>query len=92
MKVKDMDMKEVKKTQWELHTMARSGDYVGTTVDPQRRRGEHERDGKMGTMYYTKTENMRQAEDKLLEICNCSGNQQRRSNAQERPGYVYLIR
>ena len=86
-----MDMKEVK-TQQELHEMARSGDYVGTTVDPQRRRGEQKRDGKMGTMYYTKTENMRKAEDKLLKICNCPENQQRRSNAQEGPGYVYLIR
>ena len=90
-----MDMKEVK-TQRELHNKARPASvsqvyYVGTTVDPQRRRGEHERDGKRGTMYYTKTENMRQAEDKLLEICDCSGNQQRRSNAQEGPGYVYLI-
>ena len=86
-----MDMQEVQ-TQRELHTMAKSGDYSGTTVDPQRRRSEHERDGKRGTMYYTKTENMRQAENKLLEKCYCPGNQQRRSNAQEGPGYVYLIR
>ena len=86
-----MDRQKVD-TQQELHKMARSGYYTGTTVDPQRRQGEHKRDGKSGTMYYTKTENMRQAEDKLLEKCNCPGNQQRRSNAPEGPGYVYLIR
>ena len=83
---------KVVESQQELHKMARSGYYVGATVDPQRRRGEHERDGITGTMYYTKTENMRQAEDKLLKICNSPENQQRRSNAQEGLGYVYLIR
>ena len=45
---------------------------VGATNDIERRRGEHQRKGYSGTMYYCKTENMKKhAEDKLLNAYEC---------------------
>ena len=68
---------------------------VGATNDIERRRGEYQRKGYSGTMYYFKTENMKNAEDKLLNQCKssgvCPGNVQKKSNAQASPGYVYVI-
>ena len=71
--------------------MASIGIRTGITIDPKRRAGEYIRKGLRGTMYYCKTNNMRYAEDRLLKLCSCPENQQRKSNAQEDPGYVYLI-
>ena len=68
---------------------------VGATIDIERRRGEYEQNGYSGTMYYFKTENMKNAEDKLLNECKSSGvcprNVQKASNAKASPGYVYVI-
>lgn len=42
-------------------------------------------------MYYAQTDNMKESEDILL-VHNFPDNVQRTSNAEEKPGYVYLIR
>ena len=66
--------------------------YVGRTNDVDRRRGEHERDGRTGKFYYAETQNMKKAENKLISMCKtCPGNIQRSSNAPETSGFVYVI-
>ena len=87
-----MNLSEVK-SQKELHAIASTGSRTGITVDPHRRAGEYRREGWSTdcTMYYCKTSNMRYAENKLLSLCACPANKQRKSNASEDPGYVYLI-
>ena len=79
------------RTQEELYTFAHEVLYVGATIDPERRRGEHERERYNGKMYCAPTQNMELAENKLLEVCPCYANRQRRSNASPAPGYVYII-
>lgn len=65
---------------------------AGATTEPERRRGEYERDnGYTGTMYYAATQNMKKAEDRLLAVCPCAMNKQRTSNVQEEKGYVYIL-
>jgi len=64
---------------------------TGVTTDPERRKREYEYDGYAGTMYYAETQNMKRAEDRLLAICHCRENEQRKSNAKSEPGYVYVI-
>ena len=78
-------------TQEVLFSYAPRGQYAGITIDPERRRGEHEREGYNGIMYCASTQNMELAENKLLEACPCYGNRQRRSNASATQGYVYII-
>ena len=72
-----------------------NNERVGATTDIERRRGEYERSGYSGTMYYFKTANMNHAENILLNQCKSSGvcpmNVQGLSNAQASPGYVYVI-
>jgi hypothetical protein len=41
--------------------------YRGASVDIERRTDEHEREGSSGEVFYSHTQNMQQAEDKLLE-------------------------
>ena len=67
---------------------------VGATTDPERRRKEYQREGYRGTMICAKTQNMKKAENKLLEACRtCTANIQRSSNVvAEKPGYVYGIK
>ena len=83
---------EKKVTQKELSKLASKGDYTGRTIDPARRHKEHQRDGLDGTMYFAKTENMKKAENRLLEKCPCPDNTQRTSNAPSSPGYVYVYK
>ena len=68
---------------------------VGATKDIERRRGEYERNGYSGTMYYCKVLNMKSEENTLLNECKSSGvcprNVQKTSNAQASEGYVYVI-
>ena len=78
-------------TQEVLWNVAPQGQYAGITIDPERRRREHEREGYNGIMYCASTQNMELAENKLLEACPCYGNRQRRSNTSPDPGYVYII-
>ena len=78
-------------TQEVLFSYAPQGQYAGITIDPKRRRGEHEREGYNGIMYCASTQNMELAENKLLKVCPCYRNRQRRSNASPTQGYVYII-
>ena len=65
---------------------------AGSTGDIVRRRDEYVyKKGYAGTMYYAETDNMKKSEDILL-VHNFPDNVQRTSNAEEKPGYVYLIR
>lgn len=77
-------------TQGVLFSYAAGGQYAGVTKDPGRRHQEHEKKHN-GIMYYAPTQNMKKAEEKLLEVCPCYKNQQRHSNVREEAGYVYLI-
>ena len=80
-------------TQERLHRIIRRSGAIraGATIDPDRRRKEYENEGYSGIMYYSKTQNMTVAEDKLFEIRVPSANDQAKSNAQSEPGYVYVI-
>ena len=79
-------------TQAELNEIVQENNSirVGSTIDPERRANEYERDGYSGIMYIAKTTNMQYAEDKLLEYkpLHCI---QSTSNAANEPGYVYVI-
>ena len=69
--------------------------YVGATERDRcdDRVREHESKGFSGTFCYTDTQNMRLAEDKLLDKSPYGYlyNDQKKSNVQEKPGYIYLI-
>ena len=78
-------------TQEVLFSYAPQGQYAGITKDPERRRGEHQGEGYNGIMYCAFTQNTELAENKLLGVCPCYGNRQRRSNASATQGYVYII-
>ena len=78
-------------TEEEVFGFVLQGQYAGITKDPERRCGEHEREGYNGIMYCASTKNEKLAENKLLEACPCYGNIQRHSNAGPNPGYVYII-
>ena len=56
-------------TQEVLFSYAPRGQYAGITIDPERRRREHEKEGYNGIMYCASTQNMELAENKLLEAC-----------------------
>ena len=73
-----------------LFKASSKGKYTGTTINPKRRRGEHDRSGKKGKMLYAPTKNMKKTENKLLKKC-CKGNKQRKSNAKPKPGNAYTI-
>ena len=65
---------------------------AGSTDDITRRKDEYQEEGYSGTMFYTRTENMKYAENKLLEMRSYRHNIQTRSNSQPEPGYVYVIK
>ena len=65
---------------------------VGATENPQQRAGQYAREGYSGQMYKFKTQNMRKAEDKLLQQSAGTHNVQERSNAPDEPGYVYALK
>ncbi len=64
---------------------------VGSTVDPKRRATQYSSEGYSGKMFIAETQNMKQAEDRLLQICACRQNVQKSSNADPDPGYVYVL-
>lgn len=81
-------------TQEVLKEHIRSGNAVrvGATVDPNRRLGQYQREGYSGTIIFAETQNMKKAENGLLEECKtCSLNIQHSSNVGEKPGHVYVI-
>ncbi len=84
----------VKVTQEQLFTIAQEkyAVYGGSTDDPERRAREHSREGYSGKMFYADTKNMMQAEDRLLRTGNFRYNIQGSSNADQSPGYVYVIK
>ena len=63
---------------------------VGSTIDMKQRAVQYEEEGYSGDIFYTKAENMRKAEDKLLKHPG-RYNVQRQSGAKERRGYIYVI-
>ncbi len=80
-------------TQAQLHRkkILPNAPRVGSTKDPQRRAGKYGQEGYTGTMFYARTKNMKQAENRLLQDCTCAANAQKKSNAKPGPGYVYVI-
>ena len=64
---------------------------VGATENPQQRADQYAREGYSGQMYQFRTQNMRKAEDRLLQQAG-THNVQERSNAPDKPGYVYAIK
>ena len=64
---------------------------AGCSIDPKRRKDEYEREGYVGAMYYAETENMKTAENRLLDYRDYRHNVQKSSNAQEKAGYIYVI-
>ena len=64
--------------------------YVGATDNPNRRAEEHENEYS-GVMYTFETKDMRNDEDKLLQETPGKYNEQRKSNAENKPGFVYVI-
>ena len=84
------------KTQNELYEYIRPGKYAGATTDPEGRAYKHERDFKKylqgrRVMYCSKTSNMKKAEDRILKQKDFLLNSHKSSNADDEPGYVYII-
>ena len=80
-------------TQERLHQIIRRSGAIraGATIEPEQRMKQYEYDGYSGAMYYSKTQNMKAAEDKLFEIRVPPENVHTKSNAPSEPGYVYVI-
>ena len=64
---------------------------VGATENPGERAQQYAREGYSGQMYQSRTQNMRKAEDRLLQQGG-THNVQERSNAPDKPGYVYALK
>ena len=82
----------VKVSQAELNKIAQQNNSirVGSTINPESRANQYEREGYSGTMYYAKTANMCYAENKLLEK-DTRHNVHSCSNSSDQAGYVYVI-
>lgn len=67
---------------------------VGATINPDRRLKEHKKTGYRGSMMFVETNDMKEAEDRILDACDsCSHNIQKSSNIPvARHGYVYGIK
>ena len=64
---------------------------VGSTIDVKARARQYEQEGYVGEMLYAPTENMKKAENKLLQAQKKPiHNQHGASNNKEEPGMVYL--
>ena len=64
----------------------------GSTTDIQRRAREYQSEGYSGEMFYSKTQNMKALENKLLEAGPGRHNVQKTSGAKPKPGYAYTIK
>lgn len=64
--------------------------YGGSTVNPDARAYQHERNGMRGTMYYASTTNMMKSEDALLEVGNFRHNMHQMSGAKQDNGNIYV--
>ena len=65
----------------------------GATIDPEERKYGYSRAsvGMTGTMYCLAVDNQYKEENELLNFKDWPANKQKRSNAEEKPGYVYVI-
>lgn len=64
----------------------------GSTTDVHRRAREYKSEGYSGKIYYSKTRNMKAAEDKLLQAGPGRHNVQKTSGAPPKPGNAYTIK
>ena len=82
-------------TEKKLHKYIPRGFYAGATVDPERWANEHEISLNLWgrrVMYCWKTRNsMKKAENRLLDQRNFPLNSHNVSNADDEPGFVYII-
>ena len=88
-----IDVKCVR-TQTELYKHIQRGKYAGAADDPKKRVKQHEKKLDLSgrrVMYYWKTHNMKKAENKLLKQKSFPLNDHKVSNADDGPGYVYII-
>ena len=81
-------------TQKKLQQVARGDGIarVGSTTNPKQRAQQYWSEGYRGKMYQSTTQNMRKAEDKLLQHTPGKHNVQKRSNAPDKPGKVYAVK
>ena len=63
----------------------------GATVNPSSRASNYASNGYRGTMYYTKSSNMKASENRLLSSHNGRHNVHKKSNHSATSGYVYTI-
>ena len=77
-----------------LHALSeeRGAIRAGSTVDPRQRSYGYKAEGYSGTMYYAWTDNMREAENDLLQSHAYLHNIHSRSNSAPKEGYVYVIK
>ena len=80
----------------ELKEIARNRNayYCGATNKPRRRKNEHSRKGKNGTMYYAQVDDAQYSENVLLSMKHWRGNIQKTSGYHNKNGgleYVYVI-
>lgn len=83
-KVKQVDLYEIADQNFSIR--------CGATIDPSARAKQYERYGYSGTMYYSETQNMKKAENKLLENYTFLHNIYERSGVDSEPGYIYIIK
>lgn len=79
--------------QTQLHEIASLKGSIrgGGTINPTSRAGAYQREGYGGTMYVAETQNMKQAENQLLQDFDFRHNEQERSNLPKDPGFTYVI-
>ena len=91
-------------TQTQIFEYARRGrsvERVGATNDPRRRKAEYEngdfrnQDVSRYTFLHSRTQNMKERETELIQVCKesgaCNRNLQEVSNMEPRPGQIYAI-
>ncbi len=85
-----MPLKMKKVSFEELKSKAKNAVYVGATVNIDDRSQIHGKNYN-GEICYFKTQNMRQAENTLLQTSRRSDNIHQESNVDDAAGYVYAI-
>ena len=86
------DHKNVSFSELQKVAAGKSVARVGATENPQQRADQYAREGYSGQMYQFRTQNMHRAEDRLLQQAAGTHNVQARSNAPDKPGYVYVVK
>ena len=83
-------------TQADVLEKCRRGHRCGITIrEPSRRLSEYRREYRgqnyRGRYYYVWVSDVKNFEDKMLNVCPCPLNVQRNSNAGHEPGWAYII-